>query len=143
MTSLPVLVKTTVRLSRRLLLSVSSLMLFSTPAFADARSDYLLHCSGCHLENGSSQISDVPDLRETLGFLASFEAGRAYLVRVPGASQAPLDDAALAQVMNYMLENFELKHSGSALFTEEDVTAHRQDSLYDPGTLRAVLLDDL
>lgn len=120
-----------------------SLMLFSSTAVADARSDYLLHCSGCHLENGSSSPPDVPDLRETLGFLSSFAAGRAYLVKVPGVSQAPLSDAKLAEVMNWMLNNYQLKQPSGAFFTEKDIAAHRGKPLYDPGVLRASLLEKL
>jgi cytochrome c peroxidase len=115
-------------------------MLITEVAIADARIDYLLHCSGCHLENGSSSLPDVPDLRETLGYFASFEAGRSYLIRVPGASQAPISDAALADVINWMLLNYELKHPGAPLFNAEEISANRRVPLYAPDPLRVSLL---
>ena len=33
-----------------------------SPSFA-----YLLHCAGCHLENGAGDPPDIPDLRDELG----------------------------------------------------------------------------
>lgn len=122
-------------------LTLASLLPVSTAAIADARIDYLLYCSGCHLENGSSSPPDVPDLRLTLDYFASFPAGRSYLVRVPGAAQAPISDAALAEVMNWMLSNFELQQSDLAPFTAQEVAANRKIPLYDPQALRASLLE--
>lgn len=119
------------------------LSLVSISAAADSRIDYLLHCAGCHLENGSGSPPDVPDMRETLGFLASSADGRAYLVRVPGASFAPISDAALAEVINYMLSTFVLKQEGAALYTEEEVAANRHEPLYNPQILRDTLLESL
>lgn len=126
----------------RCVLSVAlyCLSLVSVSAAADSRINYLLHCAGCHLENGRGSPPDVPDMRETLGFLASSGEGRSYLVRVPGASYAPVSDAALAEVINYMLNNFELKQEGAALYTEEEVAANRRIPLYNPQTLRDALL---
>ncbi len=143
MSLLSVVSRSVMRQCRHFLLPSLSLVMFSSTAAADARSDYLLHCSGCHLENGSSKILDVPDLRETYGFLSSFAAGREYLVRVPGAAYSPLSDAALAQVMNWMLENFELQQTSGSPFSEEDVAAFRSNPLYNPGVLRESLLEAL
>lgn len=124
-------------------LALCSLSLVPIEAAADPRSDYLLHCAGCHLENGRGSPPDIPDMRETLGFLSKFAEGRSYLVRVPGAAQAPISDAALAEVMNWMLTNYPLKEEGGALYTEEEVTANRHIPLYDPEALRKTLLKSL
>ncbi|MFM1897657.1 MAG: hypothetical protein RLZZ385_2731 [Pseudomonadota bacterium] len=140
----------TARLGRRASLAglLSIGMTAAMTAAADARIDYLLHCSGCHLENGRSSPPDVPDLRQTLGYFASFPEGRSYLVRVPGASQAPIDDGALAEVMNWMLSNFELQtDNGESIdgfdltpFTAAEVAAYRPIPLYNPQALRVSLL---
>ena len=130
--------------SRRVVVSaLCCLSMVSIDAMADPRIDYLLHCAGCHLENGRGSPPDVPDMRGTLGFLASSVEGRSYLVRVPGASFAPISDAALAEVINYMLSTFELEHEGAELYTEEEVAASRRISLYNPQVLRDTLLESL
>ena len=64
---------------------------------------YVLHCSGCHGPDGSGQPGFIPSLRD-LDALLSRPGGRAYLGRVPGVAQAPVDDARLAALLNWVLE---------------------------------------
>jgi len=66
---------------------------------------YLLHCQGCHRADGSGSPGAVPSLLGVARF-ATLPAGRAYLVGVPGSAQAPLSDAELARVLNWMLDAF-------------------------------------
>lgn len=73
---------------------------------ADPRSDYLLHCAGCHLPDGSGLPPEVPSLAGPLGAIVASPAGRDYVARVPGAAQAPLSDSELAAVLNWILEQF-------------------------------------
>ena len=75
----------------------------SSAAAADPEFDYLLHCGGCHLEDGAGDPPLVPDLRTSLGTLSTTSEGRAYMAQVPGSAQAPLNDTELAQVLNWML----------------------------------------
>jgi mono/diheme cytochrome c family protein len=75
-------------------------------ASADPRSDYLLHCAGCHLADGRGVPGLVPALAGPLGRIASTPEGRDYLARVPGAAQAPISDEALAAVFNWLLLEF-------------------------------------
>ncbi|MEM7019194.1 MAG: hypothetical protein AAF512_17865 [Pseudomonadota bacterium] len=71
-----------------------------------ARVNYILFCAGCHRLDGSgSPESQVPDLREHLAGFARFEAGREYLVQVPGSATVPLNDVDLADVINWILKN--------------------------------------
>ncbi len=70
-----------------------------------ARADYMIHCQGCHVQDGSGFEGRVPDLRETLPMLLSVEGGRAFLVRVPGSSQSALSDARLAGALNWMVKS--------------------------------------
>lgn len=111
------------------------------PAAANnPRFDYLLHCGGCHIEDGSGNPPEVPDLREDMAYMIGFEAGRAYMVQVPGSSQAPLSDAALAGVLNWMMETYYPQLGGDfERFTAEEVTGHRAKRLLDPKQARAAL----
>ena len=67
--------------------------------------NYQMFCQGCHVADGSGHKS-VPELK---GFMHKFMAtqqGREYLIRVPGAANSVLNDAELAEVMNWMLQKF-------------------------------------
>ena len=87
---------------------LSLVLLLTLPAqtLADPRSDYLLHCAGCHQPDGTGLPPDVPSLVGPLGQIVASPAGRDYLARVPGAAQAPLTDAGLASVLNWVLQEF-------------------------------------
>jgi hypothetical protein len=67
---------------------------------------YMLHCQGCHLPDGSGSPGSVPDLRGSLARFLLVPGGRAYLVGVPGSAQAPLEDAELAALLNWMIRRF-------------------------------------
>lgn len=68
--------------------------------------DYALECQGCHRVDGSGTPGSVPALKGSVGKFLTVDGGREYLVRVPGVAQAPLDDTALAAVLNWMLARF-------------------------------------
>ncbi len=114
---------------------------FVAPAIADTRTDYLLHCSGCHLPDGSGAPDDVPSLRDGLGWIVSVAEGRGYLVRVPGSSQAQLDDAELAAVINWVLTEFNAATLADDFqpLTAAEVGRARRDVLMDPLKFRAAL----
>ncbi|HIN90040.1 MAG TPA: hypothetical protein EYN04_05335 [Porticoccaceae bacterium] len=59
---------------------------------------------------------------------------REYLVRIPGATQAPIDDAELTAVINWMLEEFnaDTLPRGFEYLSVEEVTAARKNILADP-----------
>lgn len=82
----------------------SLLLAFSYTTAADALTDYRLDCMGCHLADGSGAPGRVPDMRGTLAVLVSTEAGRQYLVQIPGSAQAPLSDRELARLLNWMVQ---------------------------------------
>ena len=115
------------------------LLALATPAQADTRTDYLLHCSGCHLSDGSGAPDDVPSLRDDLGRMITAPQGRGYLVRVPGSSQALLNDAKLAAVINWVLTEFNSATLADDFepLTAEEVKRARSDVLMDPLKFRA------
>lgn len=107
-------------------------VLAAPAVLADARSDYLLHCGGCHLENGSGNPPEVPDLRRDLDWLARSNAGRSYLTRVPGASQVPVSDARLAEIFNWIFDTFYPDAATIKPFSDTEIAATRHLPLYDP-----------
>ncbi len=89
--------------------SVASMAQSVAPATAAqvARSDFFLHCAGCHRFDGrGSPRHGIPDFRGSVGWFTHLPQGREYLVRVPGSSQSQLSDAELAVVLNWMLREF-------------------------------------
>jgi mono/diheme cytochrome c family protein len=120
---------------------VAMLLAFAAPAQADTRTDYLLHCSGCHLSDGSGTPHDVPTLRNNLGRIVELAEGRGYLVRVPGSSQAMLDDAGLAAVINWVLTEFNSATLADDFepLTAEEVKEARSNVLMDPIKFRVAL----
>lgn len=111
----------------------------ATGIAADPEFDYLLHCGGCHLEDGSGDPPIIPDLRKDLDYLSSIPAGRAYITQVPGASQAPLGDAALAEVLNWMFERF-YPTKQLQLYRADEISGYRGTILMDPLKVRATLI---
>ena len=67
--------------------------------------DYLLHCTACHGTDGAGTPGVTPGVRDLAAILA-VDGGRAYLARVPGVAQAPLSDARLARLLNFVLEHY-------------------------------------
>ena len=86
------------------------LLTVSLPSFAalQASNPRSITCftSGCHLVNGTGNHPNVPTLHDELGRMLSVPAMRAYLVQIPGAAQAPIDDLALADVINWVLRQW-------------------------------------
>ena len=125
--------------SARLILLATSLLIVAPFAQADPKVDYLLHCSGCHMPDGSGLINVVPTLHDTMGRIVTETEGRSYIVRVPGASQAPISDEKLTEVLNWMLTEFSsntLPENFKPL-TVKEVKQARSDLLADPLKYRA------
>lgn len=121
------------------LLAVLFTALLSSLASADPRANYLLHCGGCHLENGEGTLPEVPDLRHDLDWLAQTAEGRSYLTRVPGASQVPLSDEKLAEVFNWIFDTFYPPESVIPPFSGEEISHTRGLPLWDPLSAREAL----
>ena len=110
-------------------------MLAGEAAFAASpRTNYLLYCSGCHLPSGVGNPPNVPTLHDELGRMMRVEAMRAYLVQVPGSSQTPLSDQELADVVNWVLNEFNAATlpEGFRPITAGEVAESRQTILADP-----------
>jgi hypothetical protein len=83
----------------------------------------------------------VPTLVGSIGPLAGTAEGRDYLARVPGAAQAPISDAELAAVLNWILEvyNADTVPVDFQPLTAEEISASRPSALADPRRARSRL----
>ena len=125
-------------------LVAGSLLTLPAPSFADPRSDYLMHCAGCHLADARGVPPYVPSLSGPLGRLVASAEGRDYLARVPGAAQAPLSDDELAEVLNWLLleYNRDTLPPGFERLRGAEVAKSRARVLADPLKLRNELWPD-
>jgi hypothetical protein len=69
--------------------------------------------------------------------------GRAYLVQVPGVAQAPLDDRAIASLMNWILERYRSDPDQPAFtrYSEKEVAGYRAKGPIDVAATRARLVE--
>ena len=116
------------------LAGIAALAAVRVGAEPPVREDYTLHCSGCHGLDARGTVGVAPTLHGLAPLLALAE-GRDYLVRVPGVAQAPLSDARLARLLNWVLAEF----SGSAPtppYTAQEVGRLRREPLRDAPAAR-------
>jgi hypothetical protein len=106
------------------------------------QANYMLNCMGCHLGDGSGAAGKVPSVRDSMVTLSQSSAGRRYLVQVPGASESPLSDLELAQVLNWMVRNLSARTvpPGFLDFTAAEVAGYRRSPLVNVRETRARLL---
>lgn len=108
----------------------------------DAATMYMLNCQGCHKADGSGQPGRVPPLRNSVSRFLSIAEGRAYLGRVPGTSQSLLDDRERAEVLNWIVTEFDREHLPPTFtpYTEDELARYRHDPASQAGSERARLL---
>ena len=106
-----------------------------------ARNNFLLHCMGCHGENGAGFRGQVPSLRGPMAQFARSAEGRVYLKRVPGVTQTLLSPAAVAEVLNWALHEFNTAEdvAGIRPFTPAEIAAARSQPLLEVQQARAKL----
>jgi mono/diheme cytochrome c family protein len=111
---------------------------------APARQNYLLHCMGCHGEDGAGLEGQVPSLRGTLARISSAPAGRDYVLRVPGVTQSTLAAAEVAAVLNWILVEYSGAEAASSVrpFTAAEVASARNQTLLEIAPARARILRD-
>ncbi|MGH8374965.1 MAG: cytochrome C [Pseudomonas sp.] len=102
--------------------------------------NYQLQCAGCHLGDGTgSAVNDTPRMKGFVGNFLKVPGGREFLVRVPGMSQSALNNAQLADLLNWLMREDGM--AGNSLpadyqpYTAEEVTALRARTMLNlPGT---------
>jgi mono/diheme cytochrome c family protein len=121
-----------------------ALCLGAAPAGAEAPAvNYLLQCQGCHRPDGGATPGTVPALDGQVARFLSLPGGREYLVRVPGSAQAPLDDAELAELLNWLVRRFgpAADAERAAPFSAEEVGPLRVRPLTDVAATRRGLVE--
>ncbi len=117
-------------------------------AMADERrvtSDYQIHCQGCHLPEAVGVPGHVPRMKDFLGYYLHSDAGRRFIIQVPGAATANLTDARLADLMNWLL----LTYSKAQLpdefepYSVQEIARLRPHPDPDPRATRQVILHDI
>ena len=107
------------------------------------RVNYVLHCAGCHGMTGEgSQVGGIPAFPHSVAYIASIDAGRTYMMHVPGVVSAGLSDAQIAEVTNYILAEW----SDGAAFTPFDaaeVTRRRALPVSNVVEYRRVVAEEL
>jgi cytochrome c553 len=92
---------------------------------------WVLNCQGCHRPDGTGSDGTAPSIAGTVARFLHAPGGREYLGRVPGVATSPLDDADLAEVLNWMLYRFDAAHVPATFrpYTPEEVGRLRQQPL--------------
>lgn len=102
--------------------------------------NYQLQCAGCHLGDGSgSAANDTPRMKDFVGNFLKVPGGREFLVRVPGMSQSALNNAQLADLLNWLMREDGM--AGKSVpedyqpYSAEEVAALRAKTMLNlPGT---------
>lgn len=101
-----------------------------TPRIGGAPGAYLLYCGGCHGINGHSSDAAVPSLKGQVDAFLCLPAGREYIIRLPNVAFAPLSDAQLAELMNFVVSLGQTREGkGDLPYTAVEVGALRRKPL--------------
>ena len=127
---------------RRLLWVLGLAILVGSPALAyEPRINYMLECQGCHGPDGRGEPGHVPSIRSTLAPLSRFDAGRRYLLQVPGVALSMLSDQDLAALLNWMIPVFgDIRPQAFRAFTAAEVARYRHTPLVEISATRARLM---
>ena len=110
--------------------------------------NYQLQCAGCHLGNGmGSAANDTPRMAGFVGNFLKVPGGREFLVRVPGMSQSALDNAQLADLLNWLIRADGMAGKSTPAdyqpYSADEVAALRAETMLNlPGT-RAGLIQQM
>jgi cytochrome c553 len=136
-------------LSRSSLMACFAVLAAALPAAAQddpmsrrARSDYMLHCSGCHDMDGSGHpAKGIPAFQDQIGYFTAIPEGRAMLMQIPGLLSSGLSDERAAAVTTWLVTQF----AGLSLpadfqpYTAAEAKRHRENRPVDIAATRARL----
>jgi hypothetical protein len=108
-----------------------------------ARVNYMLSCQGCHLAAGQGAHGAVPRMSNYVGNFLRVPGGREFLVQVPGSANAAIDDAELAELLNWILMTMSPNELPDPWrrYSAEEVGGLRATPLREVEALRARLVD--
>ncbi|MFV0292248.1 MAG: c-type cytochrome [Paracoccus sp. (in: a-proteobacteria)] len=105
------------------------------------RANYILNCSGCHGMTGMGTLEGgIPPFPDSVQKIANSENGRTYLLHVPGVVDNDMTDAEVADVLNYILDQW---GDGEGHFTETEVSVRRAVEIGDVVVYRRQLVTEL
>jgi mono/diheme cytochrome c family protein len=113
---------------------------------AEARFNYMQHCMGCHLPDGSGAPNKgIPSMRDMLGRFLAVPGGRAFIVQVPGVMNSALQDQDIAGLMNWLLPQVSLNTlpTGTAPYTGAEIAALRANRPVDIPAARQLLVEQM
>ena len=92
---------------------------------------WVLDCQGCHRADATGSAATAPGLAGQVAKFTRVPGGREYLGRVPGVATAPLSDADLAELLNWLLWRFDEAHLSDRFrpYTAAEVGALRRQPL--------------
>ena len=128
-----------------LLCSLVASSAFATDSeYRRAQFNYQMFCQGCHAPDGSG-AGDIPRLKDHVGNFLEIQAGREYLVRVPGSATSALSNADLAEVLNWIVQEFSGDSASDDFepYSQAEVGRLRQHPLNEVEQYRADLLAKL
>ena len=107
--------------------------------------NYILHCQGCHLDNGAGTPEKVPALKNEVGRFLHVPGGREFLIQVPGTSQSALTDTEVAAVLNWILEHFSREELPTDFipYTTKEISRYRLPPLANVSAVRAGLMAEI
>jgi len=102
------------------------------------RANYILRCAGCHgIEGAGTVKGGVPSFHGSVSDLANDDAGRTYVLNVPGVLGSSLADSEIAAVMTYVVERW--GGEPAPPFSPEEVALRRAEPVADIVALRRAL----
>ena len=110
-----------------------------------AKYHYQMFCQGCHTPDGAG-ANAIPPLKDFMGYFLRSQRGREFMVRVPGSALSTLDDAELAEVLNWSIDNFagmSLPAAGYIPYTSQEVAVLRTQPLQEIENHRASVLAEI
>lgn len=127
------------------LLVGATLTAFSSVAVGQQRSpaaNYMSHCVGCHLPDGTGLPPDVPNLGVGFSYLIDSPEGRDFITRVPGVTGALLTPAEIADLLNWMVARFYPEGTEFASFSADEIIQGKTKPLHNPMEYRKELFPE-
>jgi mono/diheme cytochrome c family protein len=109
-----------------------------------AHYNYQMFCQGCHTPDGVG-ANAVPRMKDQVGYFLETRRGREYLVRVPGSATSALNDEQLAEVLNWIVQEFAGDSADESYerYTPTEVARLRQQPLNEVEQYRTQLLVEI
>ncbi len=105
--------------------------------------NFTLNCQGCHQRSGEGSKGGAPSMVGTVANFLNAPGGREFLLRVPGVASTALKSEAVAELMNWLIYEFDAEHVPADFvpFTGDEVHRMRQNPyVQEAGDIRAELM---